>query len=150
MSKKSTTPFPIHDDVDRALLQVYRAACKLVMIAATNRYTPYAVKAAEALTDLGSMAAVPVASVIEQIPWESRRRLMATVLRDIPPLMFCLDVPLILMRIAASDPSEEVRAVAAETAEILRKRSHERGKRLGALVVEQYRIPAEESGTAAG
>ena len=96
MSKKTRTPFPVHDDVDRALLQVHKAACKLVMIAATNRYTPYAIKAAEALADLGSMAAVPAASVIEQIPWDSRRRLLATVLRDIPPPLFCLDPFLIL------------------------------------------------------
>ena len=119
MSKKTRTPFPIHDDVDRAVLQVHKAACKLVMIAATNRYTPYAIKAAEALADLGSMAAVPAASVIEQIPWDSRRRLLATVLRDIPPPLFCLDPFLILARVAATDPSEEVRAAAEETSGIL-------------------------------
>ncbi len=150
MSKKSTAPFPIHDDVDRALLQVYRAACKLIAIAVTNSYTPYAVKAAEALTDLGSMASVPVASIIEQIPCESRRRLLATVLRDISPLKYSFDVPLILMRIAATDPSAEVRAVADETCEILRKRSHERNRRRAELAAGEYRIPTDEGETADG
>jgi len=44
MSKKRRTPFPIKDDVDRALLQVHKAACKLVLIAGAHHDSGYAIR----------------------------------------------------------------------------------------------------------
>ena len=138
MSKKSRTPFPSHPDVDRALLQVHKAVCKLVTIAATNPGPLLASEAMTALRDLGTMAALPVAVVIDQIPWASRRALLVNLLREIPPPCN-LEIPMNLMRIGASDPSESVRATATETSAILRQRSHERFKRLAELGAAQQR-----------
>jgi hypothetical protein len=148
MGKRSKTPFPINDDVDRALLQVHRAVCKMVLIAAVDRDTELAVKAATALGDLGAMSAGPVAAVIEQIPWAPRRLLMVHQLREIPPTLD-IQVTLILMRLLTSDPSEQVRAAADEALGILRERSHEKFKQFGIPELGQYRIADAESGTAA-
>lgn len=149
MSKKRKTPFPINDDVDRAQLQVHRAICKLVVIAGGHGAEDYANKAAEALCNLGAQAALPLASVIEQIPSPKRRRQMVIQFREIPPHLGP-DVWLILRRIAKTDPSEEVRAAAEETSGILRQRSHERFKRLTELAVLWNNPPAKASGAATG
>jgi hypothetical protein len=148
MGKKARTPFPINDDVDRALLQVHKAACTLVEIAAARRDVDYVIKAARALADLGTMAAVPVAAVIDQIPSAARRRMMVNLLRDIPPF-FGLDVPTTLMRLAANDPSERVREAASETFHFLRRHSSERFERLGALEASQDEIIVEEKAVSA-
>jgi hypothetical protein len=124
MSKKRRTPFPIFDEVDRIRLKVYKAVCELVMIADTSTDEGLAERGVEALVDLGSLASVPLATVIEQIPSARRRLRMVVSLRDIPP-EFRLDVCFTLMRLKQGDPSELVRAAAAETSRILRKRSHE-------------------------
>jgi hypothetical protein len=136
MSKKSSTPFPVHDDVDRALLQAKKAVCTLVTIAASNPGPLLASDAMTALRDLGTMAALPVAAVIEQIPWASRRLMLVDLLQEIPPPCN-LEVPMYVMRIGASDPSESVRTAATETSAIMRKRSHERFKRLAELEAAQ-------------
>lgn len=149
MARKSRTPFPIDDDVDRALLQVHKAACKLVVLAAARRDADSAVKAARALADLGSLAAVPVAAVIEQIPSEARRLMMVNLLRDIPPT-FGLEVFTALMRVGQNDPSERVRAATSETIEIMRRHSSERLERLHCLGPIQDEIAVEESRAADG
>ena len=143
MARKRKTPFPIDDDVDRALLQVHRAACKLAMIAGASPGTGQALKAAEALRDLGSLAGPPVAASIEHIPSEARRLLMLTALREIPPILG-FDIYTALLRIGANDPSESVRAAAAEASETLRLRSHERFRRLAAVAARQQEIVEQE------
>ena len=101
-----------------ALLQVHKAACNLVMIAATHPDTELAVKAATALGDLGAGGS-PGGHGHRAIPWAQRRLLMVHQLRDIPPVLG-LDVSLVLTRVMTSDPSEEVRAAAEEASGILR------------------------------
>jgi hypothetical protein len=124
MSRKPKTPFPIFDEVDEVRLRVYKAICELIMIAGAYHDEGLAARAVEALVDLGSLAAVPLTAVIEQIPSESRRLRMVVALRDIPQ-EFGFHVLTVLTRVKAADPSGRVRAAAAETLTILRKRSHE-------------------------
>jgi hypothetical protein len=124
MSRKRKTPFPIFDEVDEVRLKVYKAVCELIMIAGASKDEAIAARAVEALVDLGSLAAVPLAAVIEQVPSARRRLRMVVALRDIPP-EFGLDVCFTLMRVMKADPSQAVRAAAAESSRILRHRSHE-------------------------
>lgn len=104
--------------------------------------TPDAIKAADALAGLGSLAAVPVAAVLERIPSEPRRLMLVELLRDIPPAV-SLQVSTTLLRLAADDPSERVRAAASETFGVLRRRSPERFRRLDTLQARQAEIAAE-------
>jgi hypothetical protein len=140
MSRKRKTPFPIFDDVDRIKLKVYKAICELVLIAGASKDEAIAARAVEALVDLGSLASVPLAAVIEQVPSAQRRLRMVVALRDIPP-EFGLDVCFTLMRVMKADPSEAVRTAAAESSRILRHRSHEsfgrRAERQAALTEDR-------------
>lgn len=148
--KKPRLPFPLPDnEVTRAQRQIHRAVCKLVTIAGGHGDDHYARQAAEALCDLGSQAALPLASVIEQIPSPERRRRMVIQLREIPPYLG-LGVWATLRRIAQADPSEEVRAAAAETSSILRLRNHERSARRTELGILWYGPVAGASGAATG
>lgn len=136
-------------DVTRAQRQIHRAVCKIVMIAGGHRDDSYAMEAAEALCNLGSQAALPLAYVIEKIPSAERRRRMVIQLREIPP-SFVPDVWAIVLRIARTDPSEEVRAAAAETSSILRLRYHERSARLAELSVLWHKPAARGDEAATG
>src|SRR5689334_23017854 len=98
------------------------------MIAGASRDEAIAARAVEALVDLGSLASVPLAAVIEQVPSARRRLRMVVALRDIPAESR-LDVFFTLMRVSKNDPSAEVRAAATESSRILRPRCHEWFKR---------------------
>jgi hypothetical protein len=148
MGKRSKTPFPIKDDVDRALLQVHRAVWKMVLIAAADPDTGLAGKAAMALGDLGALVAGPVAAIVEQIPSASRRLLLVQQLRMIPPTLG-LQVWLALLRLVTSDPSPEVRTAADEVLDIDGRRSREMFKRNRTPEGSKNRIADGESGTAA-
>jgi len=68
----------------------------------------------ETPVDPGSLASSLLAAAIEQVPSPSLRARRVIALRDIPP-EFGLNVISVLMRLEANDPSERVRAAAAET-----------------------------------
>ncbi len=149
MSKKNRAARPASDDVDRAFTEAGRAVVKLVAIAAAHPDPELASKAARALEELGSMPAVPLVVAIEQIPWESRRLMLMTLLRDVSP-GFNLQVILALTRVVMSDPSEKVRAAAGETLGILRRRSLAIFRRSAAREPGQQADHAEASGATAG
>ena len=122
------------DEVDRALAAVQRAVHTLVRLMVHEDHD-YAVKAALAIGDLGTLPARPLAAAISQTPSPFHRSAMVILLREVSPPNDN-EVFLALAQVLASDPSEQVRALAKETVGILTERS------LGATRGRQPRTPA--------
>lgn len=137
--KRSVLP---RSEVDIEVDKIGHSIRKLITIAAEYESEILASEAAQALLELGALPGYPISTIIELIPDPIRRRVLINLLREIPPAAEIAS-SLTLMRIAANDPSEEVRSAAAEALRIRRERALERFSRLAELRNVQARLQDE-------
>ncbi len=145
MARSRKPSLPI-SDVDSEVQKIGRSVCKLVSIAAAHPSDTLAFDAAQSLLELGTLPVSPVAQAIERVPDPIRRRMLVHLLQELPPA-FEIESALLLLRMGAADPSEEVRAVAKEVSPIRRQRTRDWFNRM-AEVRKTFTLLRDQAGVA--
>ncbi len=111
---------PMLDDVDRG--SPPPSAVNTLIRLMVHEDHDVVAKAALAIGDVGCLAARPLAAAIFQAESPYHRTMMVVLLREVGSA-FDIEVIVALIQVMISDPSEKVRALAAETLRILGERS---------------------------